>query len=170
MCVQLSIYLIVKSMSLRFIFSLIKSLSKNNDDTNSNDESNNDANNNLSTMKKECQVCFEYHSTSSFPKITAKCDHVLSICELCVIKHISTQLDGKGVVINCPLDGCNRKVQYEDVKRLASKKLFERYDALLLLQTLSKFPEFRWCKNSKCNSGQIHFEKGNNNSRIFFFF
>jgi hypothetical protein len=181
-------------MILRFILSSLKFLNKYKDGTNSNNvsnkdasyndasngdanyesnnnsnASNNDANNNSSTMKKECQVCFEYHSTSLFSKITAKCDHRLDICELCVSNHISTQLNSKGIGIECPFDGCRQKLQHNDVKRFVNKTLFERFDTLLLRQTLNKFPEFRWCKNSKCNSGQIHFGKGNNNSRIFFF-
>ncbi|RIA99022.1 hypothetical protein C1645_800887 [Glomus cerebriforme] len=109
-------------------------------------------------MEIECQICFESHSKSLFPKITANCNHGLNICELCVNKHIKTQLDSKGVVeINCPFNKCNQKIQNDDIKKI-SKELFERFDTLLLRQTLSKIPEFRWCKNSECNSGQIHFE------------
>jgi hypothetical protein len=117
-------------------------------------------------MKKECQVCFEYHSTSLFPKITAKCKHKSNICKLCVKKHISTKLNSQfDVEINCPFDKCNQRMQHADIEKIC-KRLFKRFDTLMLNQTLSKLPEFRWCKNPGCNSGQIHLEGGNNSLRI----
>jgi hypothetical protein len=123
-------------------------------------------------MKIECQICFEFRPKTLFPKITAGCKHGLNICELCVNKHIKIQLDSESnITINCPFNKCNKIMQNGDIKRI-NKKLFERCDTLLLRQTLSKIPEFRWCKNSGCNSGQIHFEGGKllNNFIFFFFF
>jgi hypothetical protein len=31
-----------------------------------------------------------------------------------------------------------------------------RYDSLSLVQALRNMPDFRWCKNAGCGSGQIH--------------
>lgn len=112
-------------------------------------------------MKIECQVCFEFRRKSSFSKITANCDHELNICESCVRKHIASQLDSKiDVEIDCPFDECDQKLSNDEIKNI-SEELFERFDNLMLRQTLSKMPEFRWCKDPKCESGQIHFEGGN---------
>ncbi|CAB4375177.1 hypothetical protein RhiirA5_398985 [Rhizophagus irregularis] len=113
----------------------------------------------MAIIKKiECQVCFEFCSKSSFPKITSNCNHKLNICKSCVSKHIASQLDSKIERINCPFDRCDRKFNNDDIKNI-SEELFERFDILILRQTLSKMPEFRWCKNPKCESGQIHFEE-----------
>ncbi|CAI2179038.1 92_t:CDS:2 [Funneliformis geosporum] len=110
-------------------------------------------------LNKECRVCYESLPRSSFREITVNCDHGLFICKSCVSKHISTQLDSKGDVgINCPFDNCGENLEYHDVKKQASKEVFDRYDTLTLLQALRQMPEFRWCKNSGCGSGQIHFE------------
>ncbi|RIA99021.1 hypothetical protein C1645_718480 [Glomus cerebriforme] len=106
----------------------------------------------------ECQICFDTKIISSFSKITANCKHKLNICRSCVKNHITAQLDSKSVEdINCPVSGCKQKFQSDDVKKI-SKELFERFDGLMVCQTLSKLPEFRWCKNPKCNSGQLHLE------------
>jgi hypothetical protein len=109
----------------------------------------------------ECQVCFEYRRRSSFTKTTANCNHKLNICESCVKKHIKSQLNSKvDVEINCPFDECNQKFDSDDIKNI-DDELFERFEALTLRQTLSIIPEFRWCKNPECDSGQIHLEGGN---------
>ena len=71
--------------------------------------------------------------------------------------------------ISCPYTGCKQGIKHDDVKRIADNKLFERYDTLMLRQTLSELPDFRWCKNSGCGSGQINFE-GGNDELIFIFF
>ncbi|CAB4485368.1 hypothetical protein RhiirA5_411635 [Rhizophagus irregularis] len=112
--------------------------------------------------KKECQICFERLQKRQFLKVTANCNHELDVCKLCVGKHIQTQLESNGIIeIYCPSSDCKEEMQHEDVKRIASKKVFERYDKLTLTQMLSKLPDFRWCKNSRCGSGQINFEGDN---------
>ncbi|CAB4412421.1 unnamed protein product [Rhizophagus irregularis] len=108
-------------------------------------------------MKIECQICFEYHPKILFTKITVNCNHGSNICKLCINKHITIKLDSQSdIKINCPFNKCNQIIQINDIRKI-NKKLYERYNTLLLHQTLSKIPEFRWCKNSGCNSGQIHF-------------
>ncbi|GBB83223.1 hypothetical protein RclHR1_00100027 [Rhizophagus clarus] len=115
----------------------------------------------LSTTRVECQICFEFRPKFSFSKITANCNHESNICKLCVKRHIKSQLDSRfDVEINCPFNGCNKKFNTDDIKNI-SEELSERISALALRQTLSMMPEFRWCKNPKCNSGQIHLEGAN---------
>src|SRR6266542_2090021 len=110
---------------------------------------------------KECQICYESHPRSLFLEITANCKHRSNVCKLCVDKHISTRLNS-GIEINCLFDGCRQILQHDDIKRLASKETFERFDTLSFRQALNEMPEFRWCKSSGCGYGQIHFERGNN--------
>ncbi|RHZ56054.1 hypothetical protein Glove_406g42 [Diversispora epigaea] len=107
----------------------------------------------------ECIICVEKYSKSNFQQITEKCTHKNDICNACVDKHISSKMEEKGdTVIYCPYDGCRKKIEFNNVKRIVTKEVFERYDTLTLRKTLQNMPEFTWCKNARCGSGQIHFE------------
>jgi len=61
---------------------------------------------------------------------------------------------GEIIKIKCPC--CRSVLEFDDVKRGASERVFERYDTLLLRKELQSMPDFRWCKNAQCGSGQIH--------------
>ncbi|CAG8434090.1 5291_t:CDS:2 [Diversispora eburnea] len=102
----------------------------------------------------ECHICINRYSKSKFQKITEKCTHKNDICITCVDKHISSRMEN---VINCPHLGCGKEFEFNDIKRIATKKVFERYDTLTLRKVLQGMPEFKWCKNASCGSGQIHF-------------
>ncbi|KAJ1308383.1 hypothetical protein OPQ81_004089 [Rhizoctonia solani] len=54
-------------------------------------------------------------------------------------------------------------MEYADVIRSTkgAKACQDRYEALLLRRTLEAEPNFVWCKNAKCNWGQVH-ESGAN--------
>ncbi|CAB4464929.1 hypothetical protein RhiirA5_375821 [Rhizophagus irregularis] len=117
-------------------------------------------NNSFTTTKKiECIICLKSQPKSLFRKITTNCNHELNICKLCVNKYITVQLDYR-VEINCPFNECQQEIQYNDMKEIANKKIFERYDKILLYQELREIPEFRWCKNPRCNFGQIYIIEG----------
>ncbi|KAG9293823.1 hypothetical protein G9A89_019161 [Geosiphon pyriformis] len=104
---------------------------------------------------QECITCRELRFV--FPKISASCVH-FDICEICIRRQIEIEVNSKGEVIKitCPKYRCNSVLSYDDVKRLASVKIFERYDNLLLRIAISKLEDFRWCKNPECGSGQEH--------------
>ncbi|CAG8534555.1 2321_t:CDS:2 [Funneliformis mosseae] len=109
--------------------------------------------------EKECIICVESRSVRHFPKITKYCSHPNDICKLCVSKHIETQLNSKGDIegILCPFgDSCGFLIEYNDVQSIVNSSLFEQYDSLSLKQALRSMPDFRWCKNAGCGSGQIH--------------
>jgi hypothetical protein len=116
--------------------------------------------------KLECIICLKSRPKSLFCKITTNCDHELNICKLCVNKHITVLLD-KRVDVNCPFNDCEQIIQYGDMKEIANKKIFKRYDKMILYQALNRIPEFRWCLNAKCNFGQIYIEGGNNEFFLF---
>jgi hypothetical protein len=115
----------------------------------------------IMTKKMECIICLKSLPKSLFRKITTNCNHEINICKLCVNEHITFQLDNR-VDVKCPFDGCPLKIQYDDMKEIANEKVFKRYDKILLCQALNEISEFRWCKNPKCNFGQIYIEGGNN--------
>ena len=68
------------------------------------------------------------------------------------------EIERKGNIqrISCPILGCNHVYSYGEIRMITKRKTFERYDHLLTMKTLSKAPEFRWCKAGGCDSGQIH--------------
>ncbi|CAI2161769.1 19385_t:CDS:2 [Funneliformis geosporum] len=109
--------------------------------------------------EKECMICVESRSVKLFPKVTKYCSHPNDICKVCVSKHIETQLNSKGDIegILCPFgDSCGLLIEYNDVQRIVNSSLFDQYDSLSLKQALRSMPDFRWCKNAGCGSGQIH--------------
>ncbi|GES79710.1 hypothetical protein GLOIN_2v1496646 [Rhizophagus clarus] len=141
------------------------------DDDDSDDDDNENENENVtserstssgrsSTSKtKDCSICIETYNLKHFIKITNNCIHSNDICRKCVVRHIETQLNTKGDVegILCPFgNDCGFLIEYNDVQRIVKGNLFERYDSLALKQALSNMPDFRWCKNAGCGSGQIH--------------
>jgi hypothetical protein len=46
-------------------------------------------------------------------------------------------------------------MKIQDIHRLAFSKDFIRFDTLLTRQALQKMPDFRWCKEATCGSGQV---------------
>ncbi|CAG8522410.1 16537_t:CDS:2 [Dentiscutata heterogama] len=111
-------------------------------------------------LSQECNICIEKKSPTLFLVATSKCKHDKNICRGCVERHIDARLCGKGdVSIQCPFEGCKQIIEHNDVKRIVNRELFERFDTLSLRQALRIMPDFRWCKNSRCGSGQIHYER-----------
>jgi hypothetical protein len=56
--------------------------------------------------------------------------------------------------LTCP--ECHKPLQFNDVKRLASREKLDRYDSLMTRATLEKKKDFRWCLSASCKSGQIY--------------
>ncbi|CAJ0755417.1 20858_t:CDS:2 [Entrophospora sp. SA101] len=105
----------------------------------------------------ECMICLEKRNKKGFLQITNTCSHEKIICRNCIRSHIGTRLDEKGDInITCPVTGCAQLLTYDNVKRLVRKEMFERFDLLTVRQELNSMPDFRWCKNPSCGSGQIH--------------
>lgn len=74
----------------------------------------------------ECGVCCEDYSI--IQQISSSCGHN-DICSVCIKRHIEAELNSKGgdVQVRCPKSRCPIELTYEDVRRLASKELFERW-------------------------------------------
>ncbi|KAL0468624.1 hypothetical protein QR685DRAFT_309225 [Neurospora intermedia] len=102
-----------------------------------------------------CSVCLDSKNLSLMAyKITSGCNHKPTICNACLSQWIASELETKmWDRIKCP--ECPKSLEFADVQRNASKSVFRRYDDLATRAALGNIPNFRWCKSSKCNSGQI---------------
>jgi len=89
---------------------------------------------------------------------TDRCRHDPMACRECLSMHIDTHLATNGAMaeVPCPDADCGQLMLYEEVKLWASTAGFERYDTLVLRLLLSGEANFVWCKNGKCDHGQIH--------------
>ncbi|CAG8770994.1 3791_t:CDS:2, partial [Racocetra persica] len=65
-------------------------------------------------------------------------------------------LDKGNFNILYPEENCRSLLQKQDVKKFAGEEKFIRYERLCLLYALSRMPNFHWCTNQDCDSGQIH--------------
>jgi hypothetical protein len=109
------------------------------------------------TLNRTCVVCGDEHPVDAFSdtRLTTQCSHQNSACISCVHQWIDTQLTDQGWDrIQC-LE-CTEIMQYSDVQRHARPEDFERYDRLAARSALANDPDFIWCQNAGCGSGQIH--------------
>ena len=97
------------------------------------------------------------------PRISSACNHPsVNVCTACLLRWLDESLERKGWnKITCP--ECSVALSYADMSMIASETQFERYDYLSARAALSAIPDFRWCLNQACTSGQIH----NTDSPIF---
>lgn len=80
----------------------------------------------------ECIICVEKLPKRHFQTITGKCSHNRDICNACANKHISSKMSEKGeTLVYCPYVDCGKPLEHGDVKRLATKKVFERFVGLI---------------------------------------
>ncbi|CAG8698735.1 13582_t:CDS:2 [Dentiscutata erythropus] len=113
---------------------------------------------------KECIVCNEDVNPDDIVKVTDQCDHEDYMCRKCVKKNVKdnildNELSNKGNFdILCPDVECRAVLQEQDVKKFVNEKLFNRYEKLKLNVALSLMPNFYWCANEECGSGQFHDE------------
>ncbi|KAI0140018.1 hypothetical protein F4776DRAFT_571588 [Hypoxylon sp. NC0597] len=112
----------------------------------------------LVPLTEECIVCSDEKRVSEMPnkrRITAACEHNSNMCKECVGTWIASSLDTvTWDRLKCP--ECPQLLKYENVRAFATRQIFERYDTLAVKALLSSMPEFMWCLNPGCNSGQIH--------------
>lgn len=107
-----------------------------------------------------CTVCDE-KMPSNNKSASTDCKHPCNVCEFCIKRYLGEEVNGKGnaLSINC-LDGnCKAVFSFEAVRHYADASTFERYDNILLRQTLEAMEEFRWCGHG-CGCGQVHANPG----------
>lgn len=108
-------------------------------------------------QKYDCTTCGRNLAASSFPDhlATDNCKHYINTCKVCTKTYLAVQLDNTTYdKLACP--ECTEVMQNEDVKRMASKEVYARYDELERRGIAEKVPGWRWCLNPKCRAGQVH--------------
>ncbi|KAI2606570.1 hypothetical protein GGR54DRAFT_633416 [Hypoxylon sp. NC1633] len=111
----------------------------------------------LVPLSETCIVCSDEKRVSEMPnkrRITAACEHDSSTCKECVAQWITSSLETiTWDRLKCP--ECPQLLKYENVRALATREAFDRYDTLAAKALLAAIPEFTWCLNPRCKSGQI---------------
>ncbi|KAI1774969.1 hypothetical protein F4818DRAFT_57311 [Hypoxylon cercidicola] len=112
----------------------------------------------LVPLSETCIVCSDEKRVSEMPnrrRITASCEHDSSICKECVGQWIVSSMDTvTWDRLKCP--ECPQLLKYENVRAFALREVFNRYDTLAAKALLANIPDFMWCLNPKCSSGQIY--------------
>jgi hypothetical protein len=130
------------------------------------------------SIGKECVVCTEHRSLRRFPNRTPtkRCTHDIDVCRRCLRTWIESEFSTKmWDEINCPI--CSKRLEYDDMNKFAPTEVFCRYVSALVINTpktakiqlkrssykrlsikasREAVPNFRWCINKGCNSGQVH--------------
>ncbi|CAG8511480.1 10940_t:CDS:2, partial [Scutellospora calospora] len=107
-----------------------------------------------SSCVPECSVCCEEYTL--IQQISPVCGHD-DLCPRCIKRHIETEMNNKeDVKVRCPKPHCTYELTYNDLKRLTSKELFDRYDNLLLRAEIRGISNLRWCKAPDCDFAQEH--------------
>ncbi|CAB5211547.1 unnamed protein product [Rhizophagus irregularis] len=75
----------------------------------------------------------------------------------CINRYIDTNIDkfetiiqfdqNAKIKITCPVPICNKLMERNDIKKIATKKIYERYDFLTFKLAIQKNPRFRWCQS-----------------------
>ncbi|KAI5925437.1 hypothetical protein F4810DRAFT_79656 [Camillea tinctor] len=106
---------------------------------------------------ESCVVCGEDKRVSEMPhrrRITKACSHKSDICKECVASWITSSLETvRYDRLKCP--ECVQLLKFENVRAFATPDTFKRYDELFTRAKLTSIPEFQWCLNPRCDSGQI---------------
>ena len=74
----------------------------------------------------ECTICCKTKDRD-YRKITSKCAHKAVICLECVNECIKTSIANGSVKITCLTPGCGKLMERNDIKKIASKEIFERF-------------------------------------------
>ncbi|TVY20580.1 Uncharacterized protein LARI1_G002539 [Lachnellula arida] len=105
----------------------------------------------------DCAVCMESLEPESLyqQNITPSCDHETRICASCITQSIDIQIhEISWDMIKCPL--CPELMSFESIKEIASEEAFQRYDRNSVIAAFRHMPNFTYCLNAGCDSGQIH--------------
>ena len=103
--------------------------------------------------RRYCQICFVTLTTATAPcsGITSTCKHEPDFCLPCLHRNIDIQMASKlWNQITCPHSHCRSTLEYADVKKVAARSSFERYDNYVLSQALGEIDDFVKCAHEGC--------------------
>ncbi|KAG8737283.1 hypothetical protein FRC12_017210 [Ceratobasidium sp. 428] len=106
-----------------------------------------------------CSICLDLSDDLPRDPPTSNCTHKPTVCRTCLEQYVSHAVQSGGLTtFPCPDAECKQTMEYLDIKKGAgtNKQCLERYEALLVRRLLQNEPNFVWCKNPLCDSGQIH--------------
>ncbi|TKA74350.1 hypothetical protein B0A55_05514 [Friedmanniomyces simplex] len=108
-------------------------------------------------LKFDCTICGRALAASSLPDHLAPdhCEHLINTCKQCVKAWIAAQLDSTTYDrVSCP--ECPEIMTKADVKQMAAKDVYARYEEMERRGVAERIPGWRWCLNSKCRAGQVY--------------
>jgi hypothetical protein len=128
----------------------------------------------LLPLTTSCVVCGDDKRASEIPSsITKSCEHDATTCKECIGQWIASSMDTVAWDrLRCP--ECPQLLRFEDVQAFATRETFDRsvyhkyatllrfllttksrYDSLATKAAVSNIPNFKWCLNPRCQTGQI---------------
>ena len=133
----------------------------------------------------DCEVCLRTLPLESFPQqdFGSKCNHKADICASCLEQAITVNVKSNSWNnVPCPYSSCERMLESSVVRKYLKGQLLEKYNSSkdqplfrkLISQSYNNYvekleirnlPNFRWCLNTECVSGQVHNE-GVENLRV----
>src|SRR5688572_8001086 len=92
---------------------------------------------------RECIICLET-KIRNYHRITSKCIHEVDVCLECINRYIDTNTDkfetiiqfdqNVKIKITCPVPICNKLMERDDVKKIATKEIYERFNNFLFIK------------------------------------
>uniref|UniRef100_A0A668TKA8 RBR-type E3 ubiquitin transferase n=1 Tax=Oreochromis aureus TaxID=47969 RepID=A0A668TKA8_OREAU len=107
----------------------------------------------FATTVFDCGVCFMGRLGSECVKLSP-CGHVFCracLCEFCTVQITEGNVRG----VTCPQADCAGAPTPAQVQSLVGEKLFDRYDRLLLQNTLDSMSDVTYCPRTSCGSAVI---------------
>jgi len=107
---------------------------------------------------RECIACLEAHFADDFPPMTITCKHLPTLCTSCVQEAFTATALELATInrVRCTHQSCTEALSHDDIRRLATPQVFERYDYLVTRAALGDLENFMHCPNPRCNGGQEH--------------
>ena len=100
-----------------------------------------------------CNVCFNEMRGLDCMKFN-KCEHVF--CKECMKVYFKTQIaDGNVKSLTCPQNKCVEQALPAQVLNLVGLELFNRYDSLLLKDSLNSMSDIVYCPRVECQCAVI---------------
>ncbi|KAF5872240.1 putative ring finger protein [Botrytis fragariae] len=98
----------------------------------------------------DCEVCLRALPPESFPQqdLASKCEHKAHMCTSCLEQAAVANVESN------PWD--NIPCPYSSCERMLEPSIVMNYNNYIEKLEIRNLPNFQWCLNPKCVSGQVH--------------